>query len=198
MARSGDTPVWLLDVDGVLNAVPDTGNRGWPRGDWTEAGVTANGMTWHVSIANRVLAFVRHAHGSGQVEVRWHTTWQTGALDLAKVFDLPEFPIHPCPEFERDYFTNHRYLSSNRILASSSWWKYPAALRVTQAEGRSLIWTDDDVRDELTSPQRAALNRTGRRVLIIAPVPHRGLIQPHLNAIATFIGLDQAELTEAA
>jgi hypothetical protein len=179
-------PVWLLDVDGVINILPQSGGGSqWPRDQCTERRVRSNGTQWTVTIADAVNDFIRRAHASGLVEIRWHTTWQHDALKLGQAFGLPEFPVQFAPE-----------LATRRTASvedTHGWWKYPAALRVVGKENRRLIWTDDDARFEMSPAERAALDRPHRPALIIAPVSRHGLMAAHLTRIAEFIGLEPSE-----
>src|SRR5262245_30167423 len=95
-------PIWLLDFDGVLNAIskrPPT--HVWPRDTWvvTEA-KGREGVLWPILAAKPVLAFIREIHETGLAEIRWHSTWQQDTVNLSEALDLPVFPIQPAPEFE--------------------------------------------------------------------------------------------------
>lgn len=75
-------PVWLLDVDGVLNA----SKPGWggPPRKTNVAGLT---IRW----APPLVARIRTLHASGVVEVRWSTTWcgyPDQLADLGTLFHL--------------------------------------------------------------------------------------------------------------
>jgi len=59
-----------------------------------------------------------------------------------------------------------------------------AAARAVLAEGRRLIWTDDEVLPE-PGPLRDELTRHGR-ALLIAPRPNRGLQPADLDRIEAF------------
>jgi len=89
-------PVWLLDVDGVINAAtikPPT--YVWPADAWIKTKVL--GLTVHV--AQPVLDFIREVHELGRVEIRWHTTWQLDAPAFGEVLGLPTFPVADAPEW---------------------------------------------------------------------------------------------------
>ena len=61
-------PVWLLDVDGVINVTPQSGRGSqWPRNQWTKRRVRSIGTQWTVTIADAVLDFQRRADASGRV-----------------------------------------------------------------------------------------------------------------------------------
>lgn len=182
MTDSGEgdaRPVWLLDIDGVVNALahqPITDSfaaEQWihvmVRTDLPELGPAV----FPILSARPVLDFVAAVHASGAVEVRWHSTWREAAnADLAPALGLPQLPISVAPEW-----ANHHALVP--------WWKQPAAERVLES-GRRLVWTDDDIavfRPDL----RAFEDRDD--ALLIAPDRERGLSQDELDAIAEFLRL---------
>ena len=95
-------PVWLLDVDGVINVTPQLGRGSqWPRNQWTKRRVRSNGTQWTVTIADAVLDFLRRADASGRVEIRWHTTWQHDALKLSQASGCPSFRFSSRPSSRR-------------------------------------------------------------------------------------------------
>jgi hypothetical protein len=167
-------PVWLLDIDGVINALDHLGppNRDWPASSWrlVEA-ESAHQIRWPIVAAQPVLDFIELVHATGRAEIRWHTSWQEFAVNVSRSLGLPEFPLQPAPEFDEP--------------VSLTWWKLPAAQRVL-AEGRSLIWTDDDFRQELTRIERRRLKACGR-ALLLCPNTMTGLRQRHLKRIEDFL-----------
>lgn len=157
-------PIWLLDIDGVINA-----NRpGWsapPRRVWC-AGFT---IRW----APALIARLREFHRMGSHEIRWASTW------CGYPEQLDELARHLGLRFDRA-FTDRP--------ASKTWAEMKAEAAVTVlAEGRRLIWTDDD--EALVAPafypEIATAEREGR-ALLIAPRSNRGLQPSHLDEIAAF------------
>ncbi|GAT68922.1 hypothetical protein PS9374_04587 [Planomonospora sphaerica] len=157
-------PVWLLDVDGVLNA----SRPGWgaaPRSGTAYSGGTAYRMRWAPALLDRIRAL----HRAGGVEIRWCSTWCADADQLERLFALPHLA---------------RAWSEHLSATAAAAAKLTAA-RDVLAHGQRLIWTDDvevptcgPVHDELTEDGRA---------LLIAPSPGRGLQPGHMAAIETFI-----------
>jgi hypothetical protein len=81
MPPTGDVPILLLDVDGVLNAPRVDLPGGWRRG-------TFNGfvLSWDPTLTARL----RELHESGRVEIQWLTTWTMNADRLlAEPMGLP-------------------------------------------------------------------------------------------------------------
>ena len=160
-------PVWLLDVDGVVNASrPGWGDTPQRRSVWSQTDQVAYPLRWAPQLIDRIRAM----HLDGRAEVRWCTTWCPDADELERLWRLPELEraltANPMPRGE-----------ACRPLKQ-------AAARAVLAEGRRLIWTDDDAlpkpgpdRDELTE---------GGLALLIAPRPARGLRPEDLDRIESF------------
>lgn len=178
-APTNAPPVWLLDIDGVINAATlgEPPTHAWPADDWVDTKADGEARVWRMLAARPVLDFIREVHAAGRAEIRWHTTWQERAANVARALDLPEFPVQYAPEF----------LDVEEALRHDQWWKLPAAQRVVTDEGRALLWTDDDADWDLTAEQRTALEVAGR-VLIVSPSSLVGLCRRHLRAIDEFLG----------
>jgi hypothetical protein len=173
-------PVWLLDIDGVLNAVskePQTNI--WPHEAWVQTEALGYSRTWPILAAQPVVDFINEVHASGLVEIRWHTTWQEAAQNLATALGLPTFEVQDAPEF------------GNRF--GDNWWKWPAGWRVVSEEGRPLVWTDDDLSYGLEPGQGTRLREVGK-VLLISPASREGLVKKHLTKIQEFIDLFREEV----
>lgn len=155
-------PVWLLDVDGVLNA---------RRPGWSAAPSAGNayalGQAWRIRWEQRVADEIRRLHEAGVVEVRWSTTWVDHIDQIEGLLGLPSFPTA---------FTMWGKRPGNR--------KILAALDVVRSERRRLVWTDDDAIPADGHPDRLELDAAG--ALLIAPDPRRGLRREHLEQIEAF------------
>jgi hypothetical protein len=160
------TPIWLLDLDGVLNAHAERGDRhAWPAEVWRRDEVRG----WPMLVAQPVIDFVRAVHDQGRAEIRWHTTWQHHAQDFADRFGLPRFAIVDAPEFE---------------YPDDGFWKLPAIVRAVD-EGRPLVWTDDDAMGLRPARRLELAERVP--LLVIAPPLHVGLCPRHLRQIDRFL-----------
>lgn len=161
-------PVWLLDVDGVLNA-----NRpSWGAAP-QQALVAAGGGQWKFKFSPHVTGFVRGTVLSGAAEVRWSTTWVPWRADVEAAFRLPEIPVA---------FT----LNGDEEWRTVDEAKIAAALHVVEAERRPLVWTDDEV-VPATGPVRERLESAGVPVLLLAPRSNRGLQPADVEAITEFL-----------
>ncbi len=161
-------PVWLLDVDGVLNAhKPGWGAAPTKRPVWS----SHVRREFTVYYAPALMQRIRSLHRGGQVEIRWCTTWCGDTATLEKAFVLPEFGTA-----WTDYCNGYEAANAKKDAA-----------RAVLAEGRRLIWTDDtevpleswDLHRELSD---------GGQALLIRPDERYGLQPEHLDAIEAFIG----------
>jgi len=176
-------PVWLLDIDGVINALGRNAafRRAWPDARWIKTWATdTKGVAWPMTGAVPVMDFIRRVHDEGLAEIRWHTTWQDSSLQVGEAFELPPFKVHPASDEEFD--TSRRF--------RSQWWKYPGALRVVEHEGRRLIWTDDDITIELTD-RTIDYFVENHGSLVLCPNSITGLSPGDLDMIAEHLGVQR-------
>lgn len=161
-----ERPVWLLDVDGVINA-----NRaGWSRAP-RRADVYDGYRMWRLHWEPRVIDFIRTTADAGTVEVTWCSTWVPHARELERLWNLPELAV--------------AWTDPSIVDEAVGPAKHEAVRRVL-AEGRRLIWTDDvqvplprtELHEELTA---------GGRALLIRPATSRGLRLEHVEQIAKWI-----------
>lgn len=175
------SPVWLLDVDGVLNALathlPTTA---WTAEDWVQrvvwADVPDRGLaTLPVLAARPVLEFIDRVYETALAEIRWHSTWRTAAITaLAPALGLPPIPMSVSPEWAAE---------------QPVWWKIPAARRVA-ASGRRLVWTDDQLELYRADPRNAAQLETlenSAGTLLLSVDPETGLTPDDLETISRFL-----------
>lgn len=157
-------PVWLLDIDGPVNA-----NRpGWgaaPR-KATCAGLT---IRWAPALIVRIHELRR----AGLVDIRWCSTWCGYPGQLA--------------ELERVVGLRLESAIGDRSL-SRTW----ADLKVEAVEnalaaGHRVVWTDDDevAAARALRPEIATAEADGR-ALLIQPKSNRGLQPADLDEIEAF------------
>ena len=174
-------PVWLLDVDGVVNG---TGRVGWGSAPRT-ARVTADGIPYQLRWAPQLITSICAL--LAVVDVRWATSWiDVGTEDLETAFGLPALP-HAYPA-DASRLNQGRHLTQLHRAA-----KTRTALDVV-ATGRRLIWTDDEA-IPTDGPERHLLAAAG--ALLISPDPRRGLREEHLRWIRDFLADDGARGTHS-
>jgi hypothetical protein len=188
----GVTPLWLLDVDGVLNALVDR-LADTPYGadsDWLRFHqCSRTGLLYPIVANRRVLESVRSAHEGGRVEVRWLTTWEVNDdyVALAEALGLPQFEVEARP-------TEFTPLG---MLDHGMWWKLPAVERALErALDRPVLWTDDEV-GLRTPAMRWRRHQAEVRpdLMIIAPDLQVGLTPDHLVQIDDFLTGDRKVVT---
>ncbi|MDT5033211.1 MAG: hypothetical protein QOC94_3382 [Actinoplanes sp.] len=170
-------PVWLLDVDGVLNA----SRPGWDgtpqrRSVWSRTDQASYPLRWSPVLIDRIRAL----HVDGRAEVRWCTTWCPDADELEHLWRLPEL---------------ERALTADPMPRGVACWPLKlAAARAVLADGRRLIWTDDDAQPK-PGPDRDELTANGL-ALLIAPRPNRGLSPQDLDRIEAFAALSHHSVAD--
>ncbi|MDI6102385.1 hypothetical protein QLQ12_27575 [Actinoplanes sp. NEAU-A12] len=117
-------PVWLLDVDGVVNAF----RSGWyARPRLVQVYSAADDYDYRIRYEPRLVDAIRRVHADGLAEVTWCSTWCSDAAALEDALGLPTLPRA---------FTEQ--VGGAAVCAA----KLAAARRVLAA-GRRLVWTDD-------------------------------------------------------
>ncbi|MBD8606028.1 hypothetical protein IFT73_04110 [Aeromicrobium sp. CFBP 8757] len=154
------TPIWFLDIDGVVNAAGLDLPPHLVRTDATTAGTT-----WPIHCSAEVVAFINLAHRGGLAEVRWLTTWgQDARTSFAPAVGLDEF-------FAYDMYD------------SEQWWKAEIVAKSIADEKRPFIWTDDDIAEVEVADFVSA---TTLPSVLISPVTEIGLTSAELRRAARF------------
>jgi hypothetical protein len=160
-------PLWLLDLDGVIN-----GSRpGWS-GPPRTTSLAAHGVGYRIRYAPALIQRIRALHNADRVEVRWSTSWVDHCEDLNQLFNLPgvEAAFH---------LTDATQTQTKAHIGKL---KVRAALDAVRA-GRRLIWTDDEV-IPVQGPDRAELEAGD--ALLIVPDERRCLRPDDLDVIEAY------------
>jgi len=182
--------IWLLDVDGVLNAVTDRPDRRvWQ--DWRQGRATADGVSWPICFSPTVARTIRRLHTTGLAEVRWLSTWGWHANgELRALLDLPELSVAAerppvTAALPDDAVTAGAVSHGDAIDDHGPWWKLAGVRAVAEAEpDRVLVWTDDELRYQLEAAWWVTANV--RRHLLLSPPPQVGLTPQLLRRIEEF------------
>jgi hypothetical protein len=184
MTSPATAPVWLLDIDGVINVLGREVPTTWPRSEWVQrvifAPVPERGVVGLPVLAARpVLDFVRRVHAAGRAEIRWHTTWRTAAVThFAPVLGLPGCAMSIATEW--------------REPEAPLWWKVPAVQRET-ARGRRVLWIDDEIDAHREGPPATAAAITALDTdpyaVLVSPDRDRGLTPADLERLAALLRL---------
>lgn len=168
-AGSAGPPVWLLDVDGVINAMKKPRWGGPPR----QATAYCGSEAWRMRFAPELIRRIRELHLSGAVELRWCTTWCPQAGQLEKIFYLPQLARSLA---DKDCGGSTRYPAMNAKLA--------AALAVVREEKRDLIWTDDDA---IPGTGTGLDTLLAHGALLISPDDRYGLLPADMDLITGWV-----------
>lgn len=169
-------PLWLLDVDGVLNALSARPGRAtWPDWEWGTAAV--HGVDWPIRFAPAVSAYVTAVHADDRADVRWLTTWGSGANgELARLLGLPQLAVAGEPP-EAGGLADAEGVGR--------WWKADVVRTLVLADpGRPLLWTDDDLAHEPRVTHWVGAHAA--RSLCLAPDPVTGLSPSDLARVDAF------------
>jgi hypothetical protein len=161
-------PVWLLDVDGVVNARRPAWDQPFAQGN-----AFVNGVTYRLQWAPALTRYIKSVHKRRAAEVRWATTWVDHVHQVERLLRLPAFRTA-----FRDLGTSPAVAAPERKLA--------AALQVVEEEQRPLIWTDDDA-IPIGGADRERLESSGVPVLLLAPDSYVGLRPEDLRRIDVFL-----------
>lgn len=158
-------PIWLLDVDGVLNA----NNPGW--GEAPKTGTAyANGFPYKIRWAPRLVDQIVRLHESGRVEIRWSSTWCEMIGEIENLLGLP-----------------HLYCEDIPCQGMTQQAKIDAAVRVVNSK-IPLIWTDDDaIPEKGAAGWDSRFNHPYGGKLFIAPNESHGLQFSDIQEIDAFL-----------
>lgn len=164
-----EKPIWLLDVDGVLNAVTRK-DDGYTLIHAVSYSSGFPSRPWPIRFRPAVVDFITRMIDEDLVEVRWLTTWGASANDqLRRKLGLPTFPV----------------VGEHPDTPQLGWWKFSLVQDNPDFTDRPIVWTDDDLL-YATDAQRW-IKEQGGRVLGIAPQIHEGLTDNALDVIEAFL-----------
>lgn len=180
-------PVWMLDVDGVIN-IDQMAWGGLVIRRTAYSNSTPHAFKFSADLVNRIREIIH----SQKVEVRWLTTWAEEANQLERMFGWPVL-TRALPD--EDCTADQQGIAKIREV-----------LKVINEEKRPLIWTDDqwaypeNLEGQGVPPRSGGLheqieaayaNDPGR--LLIAPKSRIGLLPGHLDMIELWL-IEQQEI----
>jgi hypothetical protein len=185
-----DRPLVLLDVDGVLNAVPGFGRSDvWA--DWQTGAATAGGRRYLITWSPTVLEAVRSWRELA--DMQWLTTWGHDAnASLRHLLGLPELPVAGTWEDEVAPGAPSPEGGSHADVTPAApdpltgrWWKLDVVRRTAAAAPRRrLVWLDDDLRGRSVVRDWMTAHTSS---LLVAPDPSSGLVRADLDAVTAFL-----------
>lgn len=151
-------PVWLLDIDGVVNKL-----GGRSAGDNMGIADTSDGGMYNITWRSSVTNFINKVISEGRADVRLCSTWVSDAKAMTDLLGLPELPL----AFPAD--TDRYFIRAEKLTAATT----------LKSAGVPFVWSDDEA--------IPTLFRGNERTLIIEPDPYVGLTQSELSAISHFL-----------
>lgn len=171
-------PIWLLDIDGVINATSmKTAAHIYPLASWQRLHVDG----FQITAAQPVLDLLHTVHDDGLAEIRWHTTWQDRAWDVGEALGLPEFPV----QYTDEWPDSSEKAARRMMVGLPRWWKVRAVYDLL-GEGHRVLWTDDDIFPELPAVHRQKLKALGK-VRMLSPVSLYGIQPGEIRMIKKFL-----------
>jgi hypothetical protein len=162
-------PVWLLDVDGVLNA--DYAVDGdWP--SQTGRIVTADNRAWPFTWAPGLIRRVKALAANGSVDIVWATTWCPWAEALEALWGLPAFTR----AWDRPLF------GPDALAAKRDAWKE------ARLSPRPVIHTDDQAAEDIDD--------SAAELLGIRPHHSVGLTRTDMGRIERFASIYAPDLSK--
>lgn len=163
-AAAAPHAVWLLDVDGVLNALG--GRPGWPGRARAELRTFGGGVTelHYAPALMRVLTLLHHRR---LVEFRWLTTWEE---DAPGVF---------APLVGLDVGAR----IAGRADDDEPWWKLRAFRSTCAGDAPFVVWTEDELPDHPEVAEAVTDAERAGRALVLAPSPATGLTPGDIETV---------------
>ena len=181
-------PIWLLDFDGVVNALSKRGGRTY-WSDWNSAAVehpygetTRSGQAVRLPLlwSQTVIDAIAGA-AAARVNVQWLSTWREHtALLPAVIAGLPELPwldekiLHTATVEELD----------PKLRMYSGPWKVQVA-KAFVCDEAPLLWTEDSLTVDVLS-ESWRRSRSGPTEFV-RPRPSSGLVRREVQAISEWV-----------
>lgn len=185
-------PVWLLDFDGVLNAIASRGMKsGWDT--WKQARIPSPlpdepDVTYPILWAPEAVSVVADAVNAG-VRVVWLTTWREDTYLLPLTLtELPDPDLMEVWDEDTAKAAGAR-LDPLRMLGQD--WK-PTVARALLPDDVPLLWTDDNLHFFLLREDRSWLDSRKGSSELIAPSSSLGLSRKQVKSIREWIDLVSA------
>lgn len=204
LTEPDDTPVWFLDVDGVINAFPNASTIRtdefaqyskinaspdlWPdmsQDEVMEAKALSadGGRRYRITYRYELIKRMNELHHSGKVKIVWATTWGYGANgELAHRVGL-KGPFESVGEPPAEAWT-WTGAGPSTGARTQTWWKADAIVSYLRAhpEVKRIVWTDDD-----HDAWDTAYVVEGRESLVICPRPETGITDSEMDSIEEFL-----------
>lgn len=185
---SNSKPVWLLDVDGVVNRYFARPQEWDEDARYGHAFHTVGGMTMNVYWGVPVVEFINAA--AEFVDVVWLTSWGvTANTELVPMAGLAgPFPVGsvlaglPSPDPGVSFLGHKVDVVLELFTETAGNGGEPLF------GGRRVVWSDDELSADVRGGVSVAFGDRVGDVLFVRPGYHVGLTPQHLNQIRSFVG----------
>lgn len=174
-------PIWLLDFDGVINALSSKGDRSvWDRWNSTEITVPDDD-TYQILWSDDVVELVAYAVDSG-ISVIWLTTWREHTKLISETLTgMPE----ALPWWDESTMEDAGHkLDPCKVLGQK--WKVQVAQALLPNDA-NVLWTDDQLPYILNGTDRGWFARRSGITSYINPQPTIGLSKSQVREVREWI-----------
>lgn len=165
-----------IDVDGVLNALPSSGDvltaasTGWDDGSWQREHINGYWIMWNLELIDEL-----NAIQSTGVEFRWLTTW----CELAPQLLAPVFKLADSDKWTVTQNVSHYDTHQYRMIANTWWKRHLLDKDLTEDPADRVAWLDDDHAYYQT--------QVPDNILAVAPDSRTGLTRHDIADIRDFL-----------
>ena len=179
-------PLVLIDVDGVLNALSETGAWADLRTGEAVAQGRSYPIRWSPMVVERVVSWC------GIADVQWLTTWGHDAnSSLRHLVWLPELPVAGTHDGAAaagslDAGAAHAAVTPAAPDAlTGQWWKFDVVRRLVREDpSRPMVWLDDDL---VNQHEICSWMGSSAMALVLAPDGASGLVVADLDAVDAYL-----------
>lgn len=177
MSTSDDTPIWFLDVDGVINLIAHACPDNFSEGEACPGG--ADKRKYPIKWSPRIIKALNQLHDSGKVRIMWLTTWGSGANEeLRELIGINKLEVAGEPPL----YAQGGY--SMWDAPPGGWWKLGIVMKFYEENPqRRYVWTDDQIPLEIEAIKWCR----GKPILPISPLPHVTLSVGDLDTARKFL-----------
>lgn len=164
-------PHLFIDFDGVINAVAQSvAEAAWT--DMTRSKFeTTEGYNIPIHYSPHLLSWLQQSLDENLFKGEWLTSWIEESPLWHEQLGFPKMPTATTSDL------SHQQLYHG-------WWKQHVVENFCETHaGQKIIWIDDELDSSLENP-----NFCGCDMLLIAPIPYRGITPEHLQQIEEFLG----------
>lgn len=187
--KDDEKPIWFLDIDGVVNALPRNGKGDRDEFSKTDVVVfdqdTGIPTVYPIHYRPNVVDFINRVHRQGLAEIQWLTTWGRSAQMFAHAVGIDVFGHTMAPPGTW-WHVPAQFGSLEYVCWRPDWWKLQVIRDTPNIANRRFVFTDDDLGREVKAIIRTEV-APKENSLLITPHPTYGLNNQMLMLIDSFL-----------